>query len=173
MRLPWPAVVGGTAVAALGAAGLIRGAMPQTAPSSTPSGVAPIVVTGAFVRVPVPPTEIAAAYFTVRNTTSTADRLVGVQTGAGATAVLHTVNADGSMSASPSAVIPPHGSLVLTTGKAHVMIEQLFGKLVAGQTVNIELDFQNAGEIDLVAPVIGIGQEPPTGDPVTPSGAPS
>jgi copper(I)-binding protein len=161
-------------VAALGVAGLIRGAVPQAAASSTPSSVAPIVVTGAYVRVPVPPTQIAAAYFTVRNTTNAADRLVGVQTGAGATAVLHTVNADGSMSASPSgAVIPAHGALVLTTGKAHVMIEQLFGKLVAGQTVDIELDFRNAGSMDVVAPVIGIGQQPPAGDPVTPSGAPS
>jgi copper(I)-binding protein len=174
MRLPWPAVLGGVAVAALGAAGLIRGAMPQSVASIGPSAAGPIVVTGAYVRAPVPPTQIAAAYFTVYNTTGTADRLTGVQTGAGATAELHRVNADGSMSASPrGAVIPAHGSLVLSTGKAHVMIEQLFGKVVAGQTVNIELDFQNAGSIDLVAPVIGIGQQPPTAGTAAPSGAPS
>jgi copper(I)-binding protein len=88
--------------------------------------------------------------------------------------VLHRVNADGSMSASPSgALVPAHGTLVLTTGKAHVMIEHLFGKLKAGQTVNIELNFVNAGSIDIVAPVIGIGQPPPNGDAAVPSGAPS
>jgi copper(I)-binding protein len=173
MSRQWPAVVAGVAVAVLGTGGLIRGAMSQSQASGTPSA-APIVVTGAYVRVPAPPTQIAAAYFTVRNTTNTPDRLTGVQTGAGATATLHRVNADGSMSASPrGAVIPAHGALVLTTGRAHVMIEQLFGQLRAGQTVNIELDFQNDGSIDLVAPVIGIGQQLPTGDPVTPSGAPS
>jgi copper(I)-binding protein len=58
--------------------------------------------------------------------------------------------------------IPAHGSLVLTTGRAHVMIEHLFGKLVAGQSVNIELDFANAGSIDVAAPVIAVGAPVPT-----------
>jgi copper(I)-binding protein len=174
MRLPWQAVVGGTAIAALGAAGLIRGAMPQSvAAGNAPSAAGPIVVTGAYVRAPVPPTQIAAAYFTARNTTGTDDRLTDIQTGAGATAVLHTVGADGTMSAAANgAVIPAHGSLVLSTGKAHVMIEHLFGKLVAGQTVNLELDFQNAGPIDVVAPVIAVGAPAP-GAGSSPSGAPS
>lgn len=172
MRLPWPAVVGGTLVAALGATGLIRAAMPQAAPggSAGPSAAGPIVVTGAYVRAPIPPTSTAAAYFTVYNTTGQPDRLLSVQSGAGADSVLHTVNPDGSMSVSPDgALIPAHGTLVLTTGKGHVMIEQLFGPLVAGQTVNMELDFQNAGPIDIVAPVIAYGAPAPTSAATTPS----
>jgi hypothetical protein len=35
-----------------------------------------------------------------------------------------------------------------TFGYTPVMIEHLFGKLKAGQTVNLELDFAHAGEID-------------------------
>jgi copper(I)-binding protein len=173
MRLPWPAVLGGTLVAALGAAGLIRGAMPQSAAStaSIQSAAGPIVVTNAYVRAPVPPTPTAAAYFTVYNTTGTADRLLSVQTGAGATAELHTTGANGSMSvAANGAVIPAHGSLVLSTGNGHVMIEHLFGKLAAGQTVNLELQFQNAGPIDVVAPVIAVGAPAPNGA-AAPSGA--
>lgn len=49
MRMPWPAAA---------------------------AGVAAIVVSDAYVRPPVPPTDAAAAYFTVRNTTGEPDRLV-------------------------------------------------------------------------------------------------
>ncbi len=44
-------------------------------------------------------------------------------------------------------VIPAHGSLVLSTGKGHVMISSLFGQLKPGQNVNLELTFANAGPI--------------------------
>jgi copper(I)-binding protein len=162
VRLPWPAVAGGALVVALGAAGLIRGAVPQSlASDSGPSAAGPIVVTGAYVRAPVPPTKIAAAYFTVYNTTGTDDRLLQIQTGAGATSVLHIVNKDGSMSAVTNVVIPAHGSLVLSTGKAHVMIEQLFGTLAPGQIVNIALEFDHAGTIDVTAPVLAVGAPVP------------
>lgn len=165
MRRPWPAVAGGVLVAAVGAVGLIRGAMPQSvaaAPASTTPGQ--IFVVGAYVRAPVPPTKVAAAYFTVYNTTAEPDRLVSVESGAGAISVLHTVAPDGAMTADANgAVIPAHGSLVLTTGKGHVMIEQLFGKLVPGQSVNLELDFRTAGSIDVVAPVLKVGAPAPTG----------
>jgi copper(I)-binding protein len=164
VRLPWPAVLGGAVVAALGAAGLVRGAMPQpvvAAPSQSAAG--PIVVTGAYVRAPVPPSRTAAAYFTVYDTTGTPDRLLDVQTGAGASAVLHTIAPNGSMVAAPDGVvIPAHGRLVLTTGKGHVMIEGVYGTLRPGQTVNLELDFANAGPIDVAAPVIAVGAPAPT-----------
>lgn len=156
-------VVGGALVMAVGAAGLIRSAVPQQAAASTSSSSAPIVVTGAYVRAPVPPTEVAAAYFTVRNTTNTPDQLTSVETGAGATAVVHAVNSDGSMSAAAALTIPAKGSVSLATGKGHVMIERLFGTLRAGQSVNIELDFANAGSVNVVAPVVAVGAPVPVG----------
>jgi copper(I)-binding protein len=161
MRGSWPGVVGGLVVAALGAAGLIRGAV-SLASDSGVSAAGPIVVTNAYVRAPVPPTKTAAAYLTVTNTSGTDDRLLDVQTGAGATARLHTVGADGAMHAVASVVIPAHGSLVLSIGKGHVMIGQLFGTLQVGQTVDLELDFQNAGQIDVVAPVTAPGSPVPS-----------
>jgi copper(I)-binding protein len=166
MRLPWPAVAAGLAVAVLGAGGIVRGAMPQASGSGN-SGSAnpnPIVVTGAFVRPPVPPTTNAAAYFTVYNTTGTPDRLLDVASGAGAVAVLHTAG----MTPTNGVVIPAHGRLTLSPGKGHVMIEQVTGTLKAGQHVNLELDFANAGSIDVTAVVIDYGTPAPT-----PSGAPS
>ncbi|MDT4937716.1 MAG: periplasmic copper chaperone [Pseudonocardiales bacterium] len=162
MRLSWRAAGAGVLIAAVGAAGLIRGAVPQaiaTGPGNT--GADPIVVSGAFVRPPVPPASEAAAYFTVYNTTDRADTLLSVATGAGATAVLHTV-VDGQMTAVEGGVpIPAHGSLVLSVGKGHVMIGQLFGPLRAGQTVNLELTFATAGPIEVVAPVVPFGSGVP------------
>jgi copper(I)-binding protein len=59
-------------VAVVGLAGLIRGAVPPAAAGGggTPSApaAAPIVVTNAYVREPASP-DVAAAYFTISNTT--------------------------------------------------------------------------------------------------------
>jgi periplasmic copper chaperone A len=167
MRIPWLAVLGGTLVAVVGAVGLIRGAVP-VATAGGNSDSPPIVVTSAYVREPAPPTHAAAAYFTVYNTTARADRLTFVYSGAGATSELHTIVNGKMTAAANNAVIPARGSLVLAPGKGHVMIEQLFGKLVPGQSVNLELVFANAGPIDITAPVIGLGA-PALGTTSTPA----
>jgi copper(I)-binding protein len=145
MRVRLPSLAVGLVVAAVGVAGLVRGAIPQAAANlSGNTGADPIVVANAFVRPPAPPSPYAAAYFTVYNTTAVPDTLVSVTTGAGATAVLHTI-VDGQMTAVEGGVpIPAHGSLVLSVDKGHVMIGDLFGPLRAGQTVNLELTFTNA-----------------------------
>lgn len=165
MRLPWLAVGGGTFAVAVGAAGLIAAAVPRSLGSSSGTPItAGITVTNAYVRAPVPPTRIAAAYFTVYNTTAQPDKIVSVETGAGAVAVLHTIQPDGTMVADPNGVVvPAHGTLVLSTGKGHVMIEKLFGQLKAGQSVDIEVDFQQAGPINVVAPVLAPGTPAPGG----------
>lgn len=172
MRIPWPAALAGTLLAAVGAAALIRGAVPPSvATGDNSTGSPPIVVTNAYVRQPAPPTDAAAAYFTVYNTTARDDTLTSVASGAGATAVLHTF-VNGRMTAAASGVlIPAHGSLVLSTGKGHVMIEQLFGTLLPGESVNLELVFANAGPIDVTAPVIALGVPAPNGSSAAPSGA--
>jgi copper(I)-binding protein len=152
MRTPWSAALAGSVVAVLGAAGLVRGAVPQ----SVASGAAPsepIVVSGAYVLPPVAPSKTAAAYFTVTNETSRADRLLSVVTGASDTAVLH-VTVNGAMkSVTGGVVIPAHGKLVLSVGHGHVMIENVFGTLNPGDNVNMTLTFQNAGSLEVNAPV--------------------
>jgi copper(I)-binding protein len=91
--------------------------------------------------------------------------LISVESGAGTDVVLHT----GGMRVDPNGVVvPAHGHLTFASGKGHVMIEGVTGSLKAGQQVNIELDFANAGPIDVTAPVIPLGAPTPT-----PSGVPS
>jgi copper(I)-binding protein len=171
MRIPWPAALAGTLLVAAGAAGLIRGAVPLAAGGS--SSAAAIVVTDAYVRQPAAPTDAAAAYFTVYNTTAEDDRLMSVTSGAGATAVLHAV-VNGRMTAGASGVvIPAHGRLVLSAGQGHVMIERLFGALLPGQNVNLELVFANAGPIDISAPVLALAAPAPNGSPIRATATPA
>lgn len=154
----------GVLVAAVGAAGLIRGSTTQaiaTGPGNT--GADPIVVTDAFIRPPVPPTNLAAGYFTVYNTTGRDDTLLSVTTGAGATNVLHVLVGGVMTAVSGGITVPAHGSLVLSVAKGHVMIGDLFGPLTAGQTVNMVLQFANAGPIDVAAPVVPFGAPTPSG----------
>jgi len=157
-----PSAFVAAAVAVVGFAGLIRGAVPQ-AVSGGLGGAAtdPIVVSGAYVREPASP-DVAAAYFTVYNTTGTDDTLISVASGAGESAALMTEDAGGGMQESAAGLrIPAHSSVTLKPGKGHVMIEHLVGTLRPGQYVNLELDFANAGPVNVSAPVIAINAEPP------------
>jgi copper(I)-binding protein len=138
------------------------------------TAAAPITVTGAFVRAPAPPTKEAAAYFTVHNNSDSADRLVAVSTGAARESMLHT-DVGGRMTMLMSGVrVPAHGTLVLTAGQDHVMLEHLVGTMRAGQSVQLTLTFQRAGTIDVTAPVIAPGAPAPTAPGgLTPSGTAS
>jgi copper(I)-binding protein len=165
----WAAAV---VVAVAGVAGLARGATPQAAATGGgTSSSPPIVVTGAYVREPASP-DVAAAYFTVFNTTAVPDTLVSAATGAGEESILH-LETDGSMTDTPNGiVIPAHGTVVFKPSTGHVMIEKLFGPLLPGESVDIQLTFANAGQVVVSAPVIGIYDNPPTGAAATSSASP-
>ena len=172
MRVPaWS--VAAAVVTVLGLVALARGAMPQSSASGgAASNSPPIVVSDAYIRQPASP-DVAAAYFTVFNTTARPDTLTTVLTGAGQESSLMD-DAGGAMTALPNGVvIPPRSSVVFKPTTGHVMIEGLYGTLAAGQTVNLELDFANAGAIIVTAPVIGIYAPVPTGPAVTGAATPT
>jgi len=162
MNRPSASAVVAAAVAVVGFAALIRGAVPQAVGGGLGGAATdPIVVSGAYVREPASP-DVAAAYFTVYNTTGTDDTLTSVATGAGESASVMTEDAGGGMRMLAAGLrIPAHSSVTLKPGKGHVMIEHLVGTLRPGQYVNLELDFANAGPVNVSAPVIAINAEPP------------
>jgi len=145
----------------IGMAGLVRGAVPQSAGAGRAvNQTAPIVVGGAYVREPATLSN-AAVYFTVFNTSDTDDLLTAVRTGAGAQAPLHSED-NQAMTVTPAGVtIPAHGSVTLSPGKGHLMIEKLYGRLLPGQTVNLQFDFSRAGSVLVPAPVIAIAAPAP------------
>ena len=152
------ALVVGALIAAVGVLGLVRGAVPSAPAGEMASGMAaasPITVEGAYVREPASP-DVAAAYFTVYNTTGQPDTLISVTTGAGEQATLHLDKGGTMTTADGGITVPAHGSVTLKAGTGHVMIQKLFGPLRAGQTVNIELTFAINGTVLVTAPVIGV-----------------
>ena len=165
--------IAATLAGVVGVIALARGAVPQSAATGgATNNSPPIVVTGAYVREPASPT-IAAAYFTVFNTTGTPDLLQTVSSGAGASTVLHATTNGVMTVVNGSVVIPAHGKVVFTPDGGHVMIQQLYGTLKPGQIVDLELDFQNAGPVIVEAPVIGIYAPAPTGTAATTSPSPT
>lgn len=145
------AAVAGAVVMLLGVAGLARAAQTGGA------GPAPaaIQVVDAWVRQPVPPATEAAAYFTVRNTGATADRLLSVVSPIGSSAVLHT-SVDGVMTAEPDGVaVPAHGTLRLAVGAGHVMIEGLYRPVTDGERVPLDITFERFGTVTVDAAVVG------------------
>lgn len=180
---PPVSVLAAAVVLVAGLVGVVRGALPQSpastadAGSSSTSGMAmgmlgmssdmSIQVTGGYLRQPANRIN-AAVYLTVRNTGDAPDTLLSVNTGAGATASLHSEAGDSMQPATGGLPVPAHGSLVLAPGKGHVMIEGLYGPLLAGQTVNLSLTFARAGQVVATATVIGVTSAAPS----SPAGPP-
>ncbi|PRZ29496.1 hypothetical protein CLV47_1335 [Antricoccus suffuscus] len=149
-------------------------AAPVVPASATRAG--DIAVYGAYVREPASP-QTAAAYLVITNVGSKTDTLSSVSSGASATAMLHDVNTSGSttaapsnaeqaegaetMTATPNVPIKPGQTITLKPGAGHIMLEGLIGPIVPGQTVNLLLNFNRAGGVVVVAPVIAIGATPP------------
>jgi copper(I)-binding protein len=161
-RFPLP-LVAAILLAVAGLAGLVRGSEPQPVASGTAAvtrPTAPIVVSGAYVREPANGVN-AAAYFTIYNTTGTPDVLTTVKSGAGEQTSLHAESSAG-MQHSSGLTIPARGSVTLSPGKGHIMIEKLYGPLKPGQNVNFQLTFAKAGELLLTVPVIAVAAPAPT-----------
>lgn len=125
------------------------------------AGDGEIAVTDA--RVPVPAGANGAAYMTLSNGSDTDDHLVSVATDIAETAEVHqTTTEDGSMSMQQvdSVEIPAGGETVLEPGGLHVMLIGVTGELTEGDTVDLTLTFDNAGEQTVSAEVVPLGDLP-------------
>lgn len=161
MRVPprAAALAASALVAAAGALLLVNGATSGAGAAPAPSGPPHETVTGAYVREPASP-DVAAAYFSVRNTGGAEDTLTSIATSTAGTATMHTE--DGSrMTALVAPRIPAGGRLDFQPGANHVMITDP-GPLKAGDHVRLTLTFADSPPLVVDAPVIGIGQEAPS-----------
>lgn len=160
MKRPPISLIAAAVVMLAGLAGLARAAVPQAgggaAVTAPPN---PIVIGGAYLR-QSPPGGGAAAYCTIYNVSDAPDTLQSVASGAGALAMVHL-----DPGAAGDLTIPAHGSLRLAPGVGQVVLGQLYGPLRAGQTVDLEFTFAKAGQVLVIAPVIGVTAPTPTGGP--------
>lgn len=132
--------------------------------SAEPARVGEISVEQPWARASIGRSRPAAAYFTVRNEGGEPDRLTAMASPAAGMAEIHTMtNENGVMRMHPAGPqeIPPDGRLVLKPGGLHVMLMQLREPLVEGDTVSLELTFEQAGTVTVNAPILGPGATHP------------
>src|SRR5262249_39356077 len=133
----------------------------------------PITVTGAFARATLKGAASAATYFTVRNTGTTADTLVGADTPAAKSASLHSMRMNGNvmeMSAVEGGLaVPPGGSLQLDPNSYHMMLTGMVAPYVEGQCLEMTLHFAGAGDLPITLNIGGFAQEMPPGAASAPS----
>lgn len=97
-----------------------------------------------------------AAYFTVTNTGSSADRLQSVSCACAQSAMLHKTTHENGMVGMTEAdgfALPAGATLVFKPGGNHVMLTGVTGALKEGDTVDLVLTFAKAGPITLHVPV--------------------
>jgi periplasmic copper chaperone A len=135
-----------------------------TSGSATASArVGAIEVTGAFIPSPPSPS-VAAAYFVIHNSGSSADTLLGAITSVATTAVAmregagaatgSTVPGLEGMAPIGDLLIPAHGTVTFSPGNDHLMLEGLTAVLAVGQTVIVQLQFAHAGLVTVQIPVV-------------------
>ncbi|MGK2964247.1 MAG: copper chaperone PCu(A)C [Tepidiformaceae bacterium] len=99
----------------------------------------------------------SAVYFVLRNTGSTADRLISAASpSAGDVQIHENVMTGGAMQMQrvEGVDIPAGGEAVLEPGGYHVMLLDLFAPLSEGLSITVELTFEQAGTVTLPVPVI-------------------
>lgn len=127
---------------------------PQAAMGAVTAGE--IAITDAWIAAPVGDQPRAAGYITIRNDGGTDERLVGVTTPAAAMSHLHRTVVEDNVSRMESVnavIIPAHGEVTFAPGGLHLMLMSLTESLTEGQTVSLTLQFLDAGDVTVDAPV--------------------
>jgi copper(I)-binding protein len=139
-------------VAALAVTLLLAGcAAPASSVTAGPT------IADAWVRPPMGPGQPAAGYMTITAPSGGADALIGASSPVAAAVEIHETSTDasGMMGMRPvDRVELPSGSPVaLEPGGYHLMLMNLDGDLEAGDTVDLVLEFENAGEVTIRAAI--------------------
>lgn len=107
----------------------------------------------ANIPAPFASAQIAAGYMGISNEGDKADRLIGVEVGFAAQAMLHTTefSADGvaSMAHVKSLEIPAGDTVVLEPGGYHIMLMGLNQPLTEGDMLPATLIFEQAGRVEI------------------------
>jgi len=143
------------ALLAVLAASFALGALPAAAQEAHTDT---LDITGGFTRATTAMAQAGAAFMTITSL-GPADRLVAFRTPACNRPELHThINDNGVMMMRQVEAIdiPAGGSAALAPGGLHLMMIDLNTQLIEGESVELTLVFENAGEVTLSVPVKGI-----------------
>ena len=115
-----------------------------------------VVVRDAWVREAPPGAPVLAAYFTLENPGSKADKLVAVRAVDFEKIEIHATEIRAGvarMIALDALPIPPHALVKLAPGGYHIMLHHPRRALAAGMSVKLELRFESGTRLTVVAPV--------------------
>ncbi len=115
-----------------------------------------IVVRDAWVREAPPGAPVLAAYLTLENQGSKADKLVAVLGPDFDKIEIHATEIRAGiarMRALDALPIPPHAAVQLAPGGQHLMLHHPRRALVAGASVKLELRFDSGARLTVLAPV--------------------
>ena len=118
-------------------------------------------ITGAWVRTPTPGATSTAAYLVISNRGAVAETLTNVATPAATAASMHRTLTSADMGGMTGMQmvdaihIPAGGEVTLEPGGFHVMLEGLTGALNDGDSVELVLTFEQAGDVTVTAEVRG------------------
>lgn len=160
------AVAGLLAFGSAGAA-MAEGASASAHAMTAESGIAQIgdiAISGGFARAMPPGAPTGSAYLNIANKGKNDDVLVGVSSPNGMVEVHQMSMQGGMMKMSPVAgglAIPAGETVQLKPGGYHLMFMNVTTPLKEGETVEVTLKFQTAGEVTLALPVAAVGASAP------------
>lgn len=127
-----------------------------TAASPSPTG-GEIRAEGAWARQSMGMDLAVAVYMNLTNESGSADALVGAASPAAAKVEVHETSADasGQMAMHPveKIALPAGGTVALEPGGFHIMLIDLTGELMAGDKVEVTLQFETAPDLVVTAEV--------------------
>lgn len=133
-------------------------------PAWSRSTPAALQVTHAFARATAPGQPAAAVYLTIENKGTKNDRLITVSTPAAHAGAIHTMSMTGDvmhMREIGSVDVKAGEKLEMAPGDGyHIMLTGLRQKLVAGQSIPLQLRFQQAGTITVKVAVEAVAAKP-------------
>lgn len=148
----------------LGAALALAPASLSFAESPKPAAVqvAGLTLSDAFTRATLPGAPVAGGFVTIANAGSADDRLIGGKADFATEVQVHEMALQGDvmkMRELPDGLpIPAGQTVVLKPGSYHVMFMGLTRPLTEGETVDVTLTFEKAGDVALKMAVIAPGK---------------
>jgi copper(I)-binding protein len=143
--------------AALTTLGLVLAACGSAASPSPSTVSGDMRVEGAWARQSMGMDLAVAVYLSLTNETGSADALIGATSPAAATVEVHetTADASGQMAMHPveRIALPAGGRVDLEPGGYHIMLIGLTGELMAGDKVEVTLQFVTAADLVVTAEV--------------------
>lgn len=123
--------------------------------------VGDLMLKAPFARATLPNQPVAGAFLTITNNGNEDDVLVAVSSPISERGEVHEMKMDGDTmkmrEMADGLVIPAGETVELKPGGYHLMFMQLKQPLVEGETVEMTLEFQNAGSVTVLFAIMGKG----------------